>query len=268
VSLQPDDFAAALPAEFSGYFSAKDIATPVSLPLADVLKNIPLTALRMREDQEEQERGANYATPFSTTAEEDAKRFKTPSAAVEKPAFRLTSNPVTPKGEVPTEGLAAKPEPQKTGPVAAKPASAATVPLRVVQAPKRSALQKELDTDEAVDPKNVVTLVEKIPGVQACAIVFGDGLSFAGKLPDVFEAEGLCAMAPSLMQRIANHLVETKLGALSSMTLTCTANSVTFFMHENLCLVILHASGDLPAPTRDRVSRIARELAAVYSQPA
>ena len=48
----------------------------VALPLQEVLKNLPATSLRMRDDQEEQDAGANFATPFSAKAEEDAKRFK------------------------------------------------------------------------------------------------------------------------------------------------------------------------------------------------
>ena len=45
------------------------------LPLHEVLKNLPTTSLRMRDDQEEQDLGATIATPFSAKAEEDAKRF-------------------------------------------------------------------------------------------------------------------------------------------------------------------------------------------------
>ena len=75
VTLQPDEFALALPEEYRGLFSTKDIATPVALPLQDVLRNLPTASLRIREDQESEEKGANFATPFSAKAEEDAKRF-------------------------------------------------------------------------------------------------------------------------------------------------------------------------------------------------
>jgi predicted regulator of Ras-like GTPase activity (Roadblock/LC7/MglB family) len=128
-------------------------------------------------------------------------------------------------------------------------------------------LQVALDTDEKLDAKSVVALVNKIPGVRACAVTFGDGLSLAGSLPPEVEAEGLCAMAPSLMQRIENHLVDTKLGALRGMTLSCTKGAVTFFMHENLCLGALHAGIDLAAETREKLSRVVHELSRKYSHP-
>jgi anaerobic glycerol-3-phosphate dehydrogenase len=74
-------------------------------------------------------------------------------------------------------------------------------------------------------------------------------------------------MAPSLMQRIENHLVDTKLGALRGMTLSCVKGAVTFFMHENLCLVALHADVDFPDETREKLCRVVHELSRKYSHP-
>ena len=103
VTLQPDEFAAALPEEHRGLFSAKDIATPVALSLQDVLKNLPTASLRIREDQENEEKGADFATPFSAKAEEDAKRF---SGAV-KPATATAAPAVAPDPAEATEPVVA-----------------------------------------------------------------------------------------------------------------------------------------------------------------
>jgi len=72
-------------------------------------------------------------------------------------------------------------------------------------------------------------------------------------------------MAPSLMQRLENHMVETKLGELRGMTLTCLKGAVTFFMHENLCLAALHSGGDLTTEVREKLSRIVQELSRKYT---
>ena len=133
--------------------------------------------------------------------------------------------------------------------------------------PLRSPLQVALETDEKLDAKGVVDHINKIPGVKSCAILFGDGLSLAGSLPAEIETDGICAMAPSLMQRIENHLVDTKLGALRGMTLSCVKGAITFYMHENLCLAALHAETDLPGTTREKLSRIVHELSRKYSHP-
>ena len=69
------------------------------------------------------------------------------------------------------------------------------------------------------------------------------------------------------MQRVENHIVDTKLGQLRGMTLSCVKGSITFYMHENLCLVALHADLDLPGETREKLSRIVHELSRKYSHP-
>ena len=239
ITLTPEVFAAGLPAEYRSLFKAGE-AADVMLPLHEVLKNLPAASLRMRDDQEEQEAGANFATPFSAKAEEDAKRFNIAGTAVAKPIV----TPVAPVEE-------------------AQPGAA---PVRKPFDPlPRNPLQVALETDEKLDAKGVVAHVNKLAGVKACALMFGDGLSLAGSLPAEYETDGLCAMAPSLMQRIENHMVETKLGALRGMTLSCAKGAVTFFMHENLCLAALHSGGDLAAEVREKLSRIVHELSRKYS---
>ena len=257
VSVTAKVFEVSIPVSFRGLFQAGLAALDVSLPLQEVLKNLPAASLRMRDDQEEQDAGQSFATPFSAKAEEDAKRFNVPTTPVAKPVVPEPAAEVAepPKAEVPDEGHDG----------VADPATAAQE--RSSDRPLRTPLQVALDTDEKLDAKGVVALVNKLSGVKACAIHFGDGLSLAGSLPADLETDGICAMAPSLMQRLENHLVDTKLGLLRGMTLSCTKGAVTFYMHENLCLAALHADLDLPSETRERLSRIVHELSRKYSHP-
>jgi predicted regulator of Ras-like GTPase activity (Roadblock/LC7/MglB family) len=257
VSVTAKVFEVSIPVSFRGLFQAGAGAVDVSLPLQEVLKNLPAASLRMRDDQEEQDAGQNFATPFSAKAEEDAKRFNIPATPVAKSTAPEPEAEVAepPKAEAPAEsqdGVIGQPT------VTEEPAS---------DRPLRTPLQVALDTDAKLDAKGVVALVNKLPGVKACAIHFGDGLSLAGSLPAELETDGICAMAPSLIQRVENHLVDTKLGMLRGMTLSCTKGAVTFYMHENLCVAALHADLDLPSETRDRLSRIVHELSRKYSHP-
>jgi predicted regulator of Ras-like GTPase activity (Roadblock/LC7/MglB family) len=243
IAVTPKVFEASIPEEYRSLFKA-DEAGDVILPLQEVLKNLPTASLRMRDDQEEQDAGANFATPFSAKAEEDAKRLNVAGTPVAKPMEE---------------------------PVAVTPAETAAVvpaaePLRKpFDVMPRNPLQVALGTDEKLDAKGVVAHINKISGVKACAIMFGDGLSLAGSLPPEIETDGLCAMAPSLMQRIETHMVDTKLGALRGMTLACTKGAVTFFMHENLCLAALHSNGDLTPDVREKLSRVVHELSRKYT---
>ncbi|HMJ05518.1 MAG TPA: hypothetical protein VK474_04615, partial [Chthoniobacterales bacterium] len=158
----------------------------------------------------------------------------------------------------------------KMAEIAVLPAPSATPAPEPEPAPTvtRSALQTALETDDELDAKAVVAHVGKMAGVKACAIMFGDGLSLAGNLPEEYEADGLCAMAPLLLQRIENHMVETKLGALRAMTLSCSNAAVTFFLHDNLCLAALHAKEELASDVRERLARAVHELSRKYSHPA
>jgi predicted regulator of Ras-like GTPase activity (Roadblock/LC7/MglB family) len=247
-------FEVSLPVSFRGLFQAGPGAMDVSLPLQEVLKNLPATSLRMRDDQEEQDAGQNFATPFSAKAEEDAKRFNVPATPVAKAVA------VEPEAE-PSKA-------QHSDESESSLANTATATAeKGSDRPFRTPLQVALDTDEKLDAKGVVALINKMPGVKSSAIMFGDGLSLAGSLPAELETDGICAMAPSLMQRLENHLVDAKLGLLRGMTLSCVKGAITFYMHENLCLAALHADLDLPGDTREKLSRIVHELSRKYSHP-
>jgi predicted regulator of Ras-like GTPase activity (Roadblock/LC7/MglB family) len=270
ISVTAKVFEASLPAEYRGLFQAGEGAVDVSLPLQEVLKNLPAASLRMRDDQVEQEAGQNFATPFSAKAEEDAKLLNVPLAPIAKavvaPVADVTPPMVTPS--VPVEaGVSPATENKAADTVVTENTATTPEVEKASDRPLRSPLQVALDTDEKLDAKGVVALVNKIRGVKACAILFGDGLSLAGSLPAELETEGICAMAPSVIQRIENHLVDTKLGALRGMTLSCLKGAITFFMHENLCLAALHADVNLPGETRDKLGRIVHELSRKYSHP-
>ena len=274
IAVTPKVFEAGMPPEYRGLFKAGE-AADVLLPLQDVLKNLPAASLRMRDDQVEQEAGSNFATPFSAKAEEDAKRCNIAGTPVAKPVVIVPApemaQPVSVAAGVSPATLdkAAGTAATTGGHAAATTGgdAAATTGKTSSDGPLRTPLQVALDTHEKLDAKAVVAHVNRIPGVKACEIMFADGLSLAGSLPAEFEADGLCAMAPSLMQRIENHIVETKFGALRGMTLTCLKGAITFFMHENLCLAALHSSGDLGTEAREKLSRVVHELSRKYSHP-
>ena len=253
ISISPEVLAAGLPSEYRTLVKVGE-AGDVILPLHEVLKSLPTSSLRIRSDQEQQDAGENFATPFSAKAEEDAKRFKVAGPAVVETIATPIATPI-PAPVAAVEKTAVAP----AAPVAPTPVE---TPLDSLA---RNPLQVALDTDDKLDAKGVVAFVDKMDGVTACALMFGDGLSLAGNLPTEFETEGLCAMAPSLMQRIENHMVETKLGPLRGMTLSCVKGAITFFMHENLCLAALHSGGDLTAEVREKLSRIVHELSRKYT---
>jgi predicted regulator of Ras-like GTPase activity (Roadblock/LC7/MglB family) len=295
VAIEAKTFQAAMPGNFREIFIVDSSETPVLLPLQEVLKNLPSAALKMRDDQEEIEIGASFETPFLVKAKEDEQRFRVSSAPVskpsEKPATETASEKTRPDATAPekTEEVKAKttetPEPLE-----------ASVPERVAEVAHQddaalekaaSISKKEAEASEEQDEaglepappldikgrkekneaKEVMARVNALPGVAGSCLTFADGLGLAGNLPAEAAADGLCAMAPSLLQRIERHMLDTKLGSLTAVTLHCTKSPVTFFMQGNICLTVLQAGGRLAPETQDELVNMTKELSRTYSQP-
>jgi predicted regulator of Ras-like GTPase activity (Roadblock/LC7/MglB family) len=225
ISIAPEIFQAALPEKHRGLFQVDEAKTPVGLPLEEVLKNLPATILKLRDDQEDFALDADFETPFSIKAKEDAQRLAADKAPAEKTSDKTTGQSV----------------------VEAK-------------------IDIEPAVEKKIDPKEIVAEASGLPGVKACAITFSDGLSLAGELPEEIAAEGLCAMAPPLLERITQHVRETKLGSLTAVTLYTNGSAVSFFARGNICLTALHTEGSLPPGTRTQIAELVEKLSRAYAQ--
>lgn len=230
-----------------------DAESPVLLPLQEVLKNLPSAVLKMRDDQEAEDASGSFETPFSIKAAEDAKRFVDSAPVVQKlPELSIEQKPRT------REAAAG----QNEGASAVDLKMVETVPVREKTVPK---VEVKLDTN--TNAKEVVSRASSLAGVTACSITFEDGLSLAGNLPDDVQVGGLCAMAPSVLQRINRHTADTKLGPLRAMTLHCREGQISFFMKGSVCLTVLHGSSELAPDTHSQLAEMANELSRTYSQP-
>jgi predicted regulator of Ras-like GTPase activity (Roadblock/LC7/MglB family) len=296
VSIEAKTFGAALPEAYRDFFIIDPSETPVLLPLQEVLKNLPTTALKMREDQEEVEAGGSFETPFSIKAKEDEQRFNVSAAPVSQkpnaPAAARVSTETTveeKRAEAPAAEKTEATNVDSTGALAkwmeAAAAHAAQETAAAEAREKEATREKtaptsEVGADAAPAPpldikgrkeknqaKEVVGRANALPGVAGCCLTFADGLGLAGNLPAEAAADGLCAMAPSLLQRIEKHMLDTKLGSLIAVTLHCTKSPVTFFMQDNICLTVLHTDGNLPPETQNELARMTNELSRTYSQP-
>jgi predicted regulator of Ras-like GTPase activity (Roadblock/LC7/MglB family) len=237
VTIAPDVFQAALPEKHRGLFQIDVTRMPVALPLEEVLKNLPAMVLKLRDDQESLALEKDFETPFLLKAREDERRLTPKTESTETISKQSAKQPrVVAKGESVSVAMGA------TESVPTKPAV------------------------EKIDPKEIVAQANGLSGVKACAITFSDGLSLAGELPEEVEADGLCAMAPSMLERIAQHVNETKLGQLMAMTLYATGSAVSFFARGNVCLTALH-DRPLTPETRTGLAALVEKLSKTYTQP-
>ena len=316
VVVSPTLLQKAMPGIYRQLLNVDPGETPISLPLQEILKNLPATALRLRDDQEETVIAETFETAFSIKADEDAKRLHAGAGLApkvyEKPAEqpRIQEKAETAREDLPTLASAKEEKTEAKSVVAhasalpgagevavAEPSQAAISikageeaerfrtraepvlnvsekPVEQAQVPKKIEIEREelsgavSAEEEKLDAKSVLGRACALPGVAACAIAFADdGLTLAGSLPAELAADGLCAMAPSLLQKIDNHMRDTKLGLFTGMTLHCAQWPLTFFMHGNICLTALHAGGELTSETRAELARITQELSRTYSQP-
>ena len=293
ISLSPGQFVAALPAEFRERFKIEDPQTPIPLPLEEVLQHLPNDTLRTRADQNAPELVSAFETPFSQKAAEDAERFQTPvpKVVLDRDAPRLRKNVESAQASTLAinQGAAlteARLPVAEVKPAFPKPAANLTpektllpgtsvapktpeVTISALQSVERSSLQRILETDEALDPKSIVAHAGRLSGVRACAIMFSDGLSLAENFPREYKVDALCAIAPTIVQKIGTQIPGANLGPLTSITLFCAKESVSFFARENICLAVLHAGADeVESETRARLSAVVKELGRMYgSQP-
>jgi len=314
VVISPTVLQRAMPEIYRPLLNIDPGETPISLPLEEILKNLPATTLRLRDDQEETVIAETFETAFSIKADEDARRLhagaglapkvfekpaeqpeiqeKAETAREDRPALASAKEEkpeaksvVARANALPAAREPAVPEPSQAGisiksveeakrfqpravsKVSEKPAEQAQFPKKIKAEPEDLSATLSAKGGK-LDPKSVVARVCALPGVAACAIAFADdGLTLAGKLPTELAADGLCAMAPSLLQKVDNHMRDTKLGLFTAMTLHCAQWPLTFFMHGNICLTALHAGGELASETRAELARITQELSRTYSQP-
>lgn len=239
VAISPEVFQAAIPEAYRSLFQPDVANTPVLLPLQEVLKNLPDGVLKLRPDQEKIAADKEIETPFSIRAKEDAHHFS-------------ASLPVAP---VPVKP-AAEPKPE---------AKVEIEPPQKIEAPKPDHV--ELEEGPQIDVKEVIMRTGALAGVKACAITFSDGLNLAGTLPPQMRVDGLCAMAPSLLQKIDKHMRETKLGNLVAVTMHSEAQAVSFFAKGNICLAVLHGEEALAAEARGEIADLVGKLSRTYTHP-
>jgi predicted regulator of Ras-like GTPase activity (Roadblock/LC7/MglB family) len=187
----------------------------------------------------------------------------------EEPSFQLPTLAVPAPEEKEAEPAAAQMEAPKETPL---PAPAALPELRDTLLEPSGPPTREQDTElqtlfmteDELDAKTVVRLVNQLPGIEGCMVMFSDGLLLAGGLPHLDDPEGFCAMAPTFYQRSLNFTGELALGGLQGLTLYTEHGLLSFFMHEDICLSVSHAGRGFLPGVREKLNIVTRELARMY----
>jgi predicted regulator of Ras-like GTPase activity (Roadblock/LC7/MglB family) len=182
-----------------------------------------------------------------------------PESAVSATPTALVPAPPEPAAEPSTVFAAPVPPP------AAGQAPAISFQAPVPPAQPETVLQALFMTEDELDAKTVVKLVSQLPGIDGCAVMFGDGLRLAGNFPESARAEGFSAMSPPFYKRTMNFASELKLGELQAFTIYTNTGLLSFFMHADICMSVRHAGRGFLPGVREKLETVTRELAQMYS---
>jgi predicted regulator of Ras-like GTPase activity (Roadblock/LC7/MglB family) len=254
-------FCRALPNDLRPFFDDIEPTAEIPIPLREIFLHLPPEAIKLREDQEVDHPTATIQTPFSTQAEEDAKRLGRGGApALSEP------EPIPGKEEIPVNEAAA------TAPVYSSDASPADVGEQQVPSPPSrflpevpvnvdsEKLRSIFMTDEALDLPKTISMVGELPGLRACLLHTADGLKLAGNLDDANQEEAISVLMPPLFQQAQSRLAGARLGTLETITLYCGQGQLSTFIQGDFCLTVLHDNRPFKPGVREKVQAVISEL--------
>jgi predicted regulator of Ras-like GTPase activity (Roadblock/LC7/MglB family) len=255
-------FCRALPNDLRPFFDNIEPTAEIPIPLREIFLHLPPEAIKLREDQETDYPRATIQTPFSTQAEEDAKRLGQGGAQA-------------PPGPEPIPGKEETPAPNEVAtraPVYSSAASPANVCEQQVPSPSSrfpseipvnadsEKLRSIFMTDEALDLPKTISLVGELPGLRACLLHTADGLKLAGNLDDANQEKAISVLMPPLFQQAQSKLPSARFGSLETITLYCSQGQLSTFIQGDFCLTVLHDNRPFKPGVREKVQAVISEL--------
>jgi hypothetical protein len=123
-------------------------------------------------------------------------------------------------------------------------------------------LQEIFLTDDYLDARQVAKLLRAFPKVKAALILLEDGTVMGGDLPEDFHLESALS-APGLLR--AGREFMQALNGSTAVAITLLADvPVSIFLERKVCILIAHEGRGLLPGMRERISEIAKALAAMY----
>jgi len=256
-------FCRALPNDLKPYFDTIEPTAEIPIPLREIFSRLPPEVIKLREDQEIDCPEATIRTPFSTQAEEDAKRLSKISGAPTQPR----PQPMPEVEETPSPNEAGPPVPAFSfsglrADVDEQDVSSPPSPLMSEFPVKVDSerLHAIFMTDETLDLPKTIRMVGELPGLRACLLNTTDGLKLAGNLDDPKQEQAISALVPELFQQARSKLASMQLGMLETITLYCGRDQLSTFIQGKFCLTVLHDNRPFKPGVREKVQAVISEL--------
>jgi hypothetical protein len=228
VVIPAEIFCKALPSDLRPYFESIDPAAEIPIPLQEIFSQIPLSAIKVREDQEEDQPDAPIHTPFTEHADEDAKRL----------------------AQIPVEATVAADETPELK----------DEPPRIAVENDSKRLQAIFLTDEPLDLSKTVQNVAGFPGLRSCLLSTTDGLKLAGSFGDPGQEKAILTLVPELFDWTGSKLEAIQAGTLETVTFYYGLHQLSAFVQGKLCLTVVHDNRPFKPGVREKIRVVLNEL--------
>jgi hypothetical protein len=246
-------FLKALPETVRSAFGEVDQSAQVPIPLREIFRHLPSDALPLRSDQEMDEVRDPIDTPFSTTAREDAERFRNAARPVveskaDSAQLEFGDSAKTEKSEIPSDTV-----------------QPAALPVPPKPEPDFSALQSVFLSDERLDLPIIISNISALPGLQAALLHTADGRRLTGAMgDDQFERTAL-TLFPALFRGVKTQLDEQERTGLETVTLCWRQEQISVLSDGRLCLSVRHTRRPFKPGVREKLSLIFLRLTEALS---
>jgi hypothetical protein len=209
--------------------------------------------LPLRADQEVDEIRDPIETPFTTTAREDAERFRNATGITEKSEKDPTQLEFdgSAKSEEP-EALPETPEPEKPSVV-------------TKTEPNFSSLQTVFLTDERLDLPTILNKISALPGLQSALLHTFDGRRLNGAIDDEQFERAALSLLPTLFGEVKTKLDRGECAGLETLTFCWRQEQISIFSDGRLCLSVRHNRRPFKPGVREKLSLIFSRLAEALS---
>jgi hypothetical protein len=230
VVIPAEIFCKALPGDLQPYFESIDPGAEIPIPLQEIFSRLPPSAIKLREDQEEDHPDLPIPTPFTEHADEDAKRLDQISVVA-----AATDKTPEPKDEPPL--------------------------IPVENDSKR--LQAIFLTDEPLDLVKTIQKVAGLPGLKSCLLSTTDGLKLAGSFGELGQEKAVLTLLPELYGATGSKLEALQAGTLETVTFYYGLHQLSTFVEGKLCLTVAHDNRPFKPGVREKIRAVLNELAAL-----
>lgn len=97
--------------------------------------------------------------------------------------------------------------------------------------------------------------------------MFADGLPIAGNLPESFSQDAFGAIIPRFMGKVGDYARDLRLGTIETVTLHTDKGPVSLFMHNQVCMALLHSKNRFLPGVREKLAVVVREVSRMYGEP-